>query len=147
MSGVDAEREHALAAFKNKLLESREWESKLKALRQDIKGLQKEYDHTEDNIKALQSVGQIIGEVLKQLDDERCEFDIAIANISDVYSYCQSIIRSEICGWMQVEGGQGEAQARNACGTRYDDTHDNAHAATGSRPVGVQYVAGRSWTS
>lgn len=70
----DEEREHALASFKSKLLESREWEAKLKALRQDIKGLQKEYDHTEDNLKALQSVGQIIGEVLKQLDDERCAF-------------------------------------------------------------------------
>jgi len=41
-------------------------------LRKEIKDLQKEFDHTEENIKALQSVGQIIGEVLKQLDDERC---------------------------------------------------------------------------
>jgi 26S proteasome regulatory subunit T4 len=40
----------------------------------EIKELTKEFDHTEDNIKALQSVGQIIGEVLKQLDDERCRF-------------------------------------------------------------------------
>jgi 26S proteasome regulatory subunit T4 len=69
----DEERTHALASFKAKLLESREWEAKLKALRLEIKGLQKDFDHTEDNIKALQSVGQIIGEVLKQLDDERCE--------------------------------------------------------------------------
>lgn len=38
----------------------------------EIKEFTKEFDHTEDNIKALQSVGQIIGEVLKQLDDERC---------------------------------------------------------------------------
>merc|ERR1711988_308799 len=30
-----------------------------------------DYDKTEDDLKALQSVGQIIGEVLKQLDDER----------------------------------------------------------------------------
>lgn len=29
------------------------------------------YEKTEDDLKALQSVGQIIGEVLKQLDDER----------------------------------------------------------------------------
>jgi len=68
----DQEREHALASFKQKLIESREWETKLKNLRLEIKGLQKEFDQTEDNIKALQSVGQIIGEVLKQLDDERC---------------------------------------------------------------------------
>lgn len=75
--GMDEERQHALSAFKAKLLESREWEAKLKALRLDIKGLQKDFDHTEDNIKALQSVGQIIGEVLKQLDEERCEYSSA----------------------------------------------------------------------
>ena len=68
----DQEREHALASFKAKLIESREWEAKLKNLRLEIKGLQKEFDQTEENIKALQSVGQIIGEVLKQLDEERC---------------------------------------------------------------------------
>ncbi len=68
----EAERQDALTSFKAKLIESREWESKLKTLRLNIKDLQKEYDQTEDNIKALQSVGQIIGEVLKQLDEERC---------------------------------------------------------------------------
>ncbi|KAK4171896.1 P-loop containing nucleoside triphosphate hydrolase protein [Triangularia setosa] len=67
----DQEREHALASFKQKLIESREWETKLKNLRLEIKGLQKDFDNTEDHIKALQSVGQIIGEVLKQLDEER----------------------------------------------------------------------------
>ena len=71
--GGDPERQQALEQYKNKLLESREWESKLKALRMDIKGLQKDFETTEDNIKALQSVGQIIGEVLKQLDEERCK--------------------------------------------------------------------------
>merc|ERR1712000_472079 len=34
-------------------------------------GYQRAANKTEDNIKALQSVGQIIGEVLKQLDEER----------------------------------------------------------------------------
>lgn len=69
----DPEREHALEEYKAKLLDSREWEAKLKALRLEIKGLQREFDVSEENIKALQSVGQIIGEVLKQLDEERCE--------------------------------------------------------------------------
>lgn len=72
----DPERADALEQYKNKLLESREMEAKLKTLRLDIKGLQKDFDTTEDNIKALQSVGQIIGEVLKQLDQERCELII-----------------------------------------------------------------------
>lgn len=68
----DPEREHALEEYKKTLLDSREWESKLKALRQEIRGLEHDFNVSEDNIKALQSVGQIIGEVLKQLDEERC---------------------------------------------------------------------------
>ena len=68
----EAERADALEKYKRKLLELREWEAKLKALRLDIKALQNDFDTTEDNIKALQSVGQIIGEVLKQLDEDRC---------------------------------------------------------------------------
>lgn len=69
---ADEERTKALDAYRAELIKSREWEAKLKALRLEIKELVKDYDRTEDNIKALQSVGQIIGEVLKQLDDERC---------------------------------------------------------------------------
>ncbi len=73
MNGTDdTERDHALGEYKRKLLESREWEAKLKELRLDIKSLQRDFDVSEENIKALQSVGQIIGEVLKQLDEERC---------------------------------------------------------------------------
>lgn len=69
----EEERQAALNTYRSKLIESREWEAKLKNLRLEIKGLQKEFDRTEENIKALQSVGQIIGEVLKQLDEERCK--------------------------------------------------------------------------
>ena len=64
-------RDKALQDFKTRLIEHQEWDTKLKALRKDIKDLEKRYDKTEDDMKALQSVGQIIGEVLKQLDDER----------------------------------------------------------------------------
>ena len=87
------ERQAALEAFKVKLLESREWEAKLKALRLEIKDLQKEYDHTEENIKALQSVGQIIGEVLKQLDDERCEL------YSNFHPCCQRVSSDLLIGY------------------------------------------------
>lgn len=40
----------------------------------NIRTLGNDYEKTEDDMKALQSVGQIIGEVLKQLDDERCGY-------------------------------------------------------------------------
>jgi 26S proteasome regulatory subunit T4 len=35
--------------------------------------MKKAYEKSEDDLKALQSVGQMIGEVLKQLDEERCK--------------------------------------------------------------------------
>lgn len=41
-----------------------------------MKDLEKDFEKTEDDIKAVQSVGQIIGEVMKQLDDERCEYQL-----------------------------------------------------------------------
>ena len=47
-------------------------EVKVKELRLANVDLDKEYQKTEDDLKALQSVGQIIGEVLRQLDEERC---------------------------------------------------------------------------
>jgi 26S proteasome regulatory subunit T4 len=42
-------------------------------VRFSLKDLEKTYEKTESDIKAVQSVGQIIGEVMKQLDDERCK--------------------------------------------------------------------------
>jgi len=42
-------------------------------LRQQVKEAKKAFDKTEDDLKALQSVGQIIGEVLRQLDSEKCK--------------------------------------------------------------------------
>jgi len=45
-----------------------------------MKTLQKDFDKTEDDMKALQSVGQIIGEVLKQLDHERCKSVVVAGN-------------------------------------------------------------------
>src|SRR5271169_306219 len=49
----------------------REWDAKLKDLRLGIRDLEKAFDKTEEDMKALQSVGQIVGEVLKQLDEEK----------------------------------------------------------------------------
>lgn len=49
-----------------------ELDARVRALREEVKKTRKEYDKTEDDLKALQSVGQIIGEVLRQLDSERC---------------------------------------------------------------------------
>jgi ATP-dependent 26S proteasome regulatory subunit len=44
------------------------------SVRFSIRDLDKDFHQSEEDIKALQSVGQIIGEVLKKLDDERCVY-------------------------------------------------------------------------
>ena len=77
----DPERDHALQEYKGKLLETRAMEAKLRAARLEIRTLQKTFDVSEQNIQALQSVGQIIGEVLKQLDEERCTFARSACNM------------------------------------------------------------------
>jgi 26S proteasome regulatory subunit T4 len=43
-----------------------------------LKAAKKEFNKTEDDLKSLQSVGQIIGEVLRPLDNERCTFASSI---------------------------------------------------------------------
>ncbi|KAG5175172.1 P-loop containing nucleoside triphosphate hydrolase protein [Tribonema minus] len=67
----DTERQEVLEAYKKKVREHREMEARVKAMREEVKSLVKSYNKTEADLKALQSVGQIIGDVLKQLDDER----------------------------------------------------------------------------
>ena len=66
-----SEREQVLEDYRAKIREHREVEARLKRMREDVKGLQGRYQKTEDDLNALQSVGQIIGDVLKRLDTER----------------------------------------------------------------------------
>lgn len=39
-----------------------------------MKELNKQFEKSENDLKALQSVGQIVGEVLKQLTEDKCKF-------------------------------------------------------------------------
>jgi 26S proteasome regulatory subunit T4 len=66
-----SEREQVLEQYRAKIREHREFETRLKRMREDVKGLLGRYQKTEDDLSALQSVGQIIGDVLKRLDHER----------------------------------------------------------------------------
>jgi 26S proteasome regulatory subunit T4 len=76
---TDAERrEQSLTEYRKKLQKHKEIDTKVRQLRESVKELRKDYDKTEDDLKALQSVGQIIGEVLRQLDEERCESAAAL---------------------------------------------------------------------
>ncbi|KAI6226172.1 26S proteasome regulatory subunit 10B [Aphelenchoides fujianensis] len=68
---VDDERSRQLAAYRRKLADYKEVEAKLKELRKKETEMQKDHDKSENDIKSLQSVGQIVGEVLKQLTEEK----------------------------------------------------------------------------
>ncbi|CAF1232306.1 unnamed protein product [Didymodactylos carnosus] len=64
-------REKALEDFRKKIMEHKEIEARLKQMREDLRSLTKDFDKSENDLKALQSVGQIVGEVLKQLTEEK----------------------------------------------------------------------------
>ena len=71
MADAAEERLAVLDEYRKKMRELRELEARLKSNRVAVTDLVKEFNETEDALKALQSLGQIIGEVLKQLDDTR----------------------------------------------------------------------------
>ncbi|KAG1759557.1 P-loop containing nucleoside triphosphate hydrolase protein [Suillus occidentalis] len=68
---MDQRRKDALKSYRDKMQSHENSSQSLKNLRFSLKDLEADYAKTEDDIKAVQSVGQIIGEVMKQLDDER----------------------------------------------------------------------------
>ena len=65
-----SERDEEIAQLKRALLEHREVDAKAKKMREDSKGLNAAYKKSENDLKSLQSVGQIIGELLKQIDED-----------------------------------------------------------------------------
>jgi len=71
MADPEQAKQEALRQYRKTLLEHREQEAVVKNARIELNTLQKKFEKTEDDLKALQSVGQIIGEVLRQLDEER----------------------------------------------------------------------------
>ncbi|KAF4358282.1 hypothetical protein F8388_014552 [Cannabis sativa] len=70
--GEDAlRRRTVITDYRKKLLQQRELESRVRHVRDSLRSSKKEFNKTEDDLKSLQSVGQIIGEVLRPLNNER----------------------------------------------------------------------------
>eukprot|EP01059_Diplonema_ambulator_P018067 TRINITY_DN3022_c1_g1_i2.p1 TRINITY_DN3022_c1_g1~~TRINITY_DN3022_c1_g1_i2.p1 ORF type:complete len:410 (+),score=126.71 TRINITY_DN3022_c1_g1_i2:48-1232(+) len=63
-------RDWAIQNYRVKIKSHRETEKKVKELRNKVKQMTAQYDKSEDDLKGLQCVGQIVGEVLKQVDEE-----------------------------------------------------------------------------
>ncbi|KAJ1856671.1 26S proteasome subunit rpt4 [Coemansia sp. RSA 1822] len=89
---MDPDRVRVLTSYRRTIVDHSEWEDKVKegmsnfkhecmveseltfeqnVARNGVKRLETEYEKSEDDLKALQSAGQIIGEVFKQLDEDR----------------------------------------------------------------------------
>ncbi|KAJ1662571.1 26S proteasome subunit rpt4 [Coemansia sp. RSA 1813] len=68
---MDPERVRALTSYRRTIIEHSEWEDKVKEARANVKRFEADYEKSEDDLKALQSAGQNIGEVFKQLDEDR----------------------------------------------------------------------------
>jgi len=68
---ANSAREELMNSYRKALLEHKEVDTKVRAKREETKVMQQEFEKSDDDLKSLQSVGQIIGEVLRQLDDER----------------------------------------------------------------------------
>ncbi|CAH1444824.1 unnamed protein product [Lactuca virosa] len=71
--GEDAvvRRRGAVTEYRKKMLQHKELDSRVRGVRESLRSTKKDYAKTEDDLKSLQSVGQIIGEVLRPLDNER----------------------------------------------------------------------------
>lgn len=85
MSEDDQARQAALNDYRKKFFEHNELEMRVKKcmvllcvayidmllVREEHRDLDRKYEKTEDDLKALQNVGQIVGEVLKQLSEDQ----------------------------------------------------------------------------
>jgi len=65
------ERDKLINEYRTKIKDHMEVEANVKKLRQDVKELVSDYHKTEDDLKAIQSVGMLIGDVLKQTDEDK----------------------------------------------------------------------------
>ena len=113
-------------------------------MRKSIKTLEGKYDKSEDDIKALQSVGQIIAEVLRQLDEDRCQFRFRAFTMyvlmSKMDSHRQGLIGSPLCSQLSISRLENETQAWCSRGSRHDDPYHHAHTASRGRSSRIQHV-------
>jgi len=71
MTSLEDPRTKSINTYRRKTIEHRELEARVKRMRGELRDLLNEYEKTEEDLKAVQNVGQIIGEVLKQLDNDK----------------------------------------------------------------------------
>ena len=66
-------------------------------MREELKDLSKDFDCSEEDLKSLQSgVGQIVGEVLRQLTEEKCKY------MYIVHCTCKSTFTCILCIYLST---------------------------------------------
>lgn len=64
----------------------------LYSVREKLRNSKKDFNKTEDDLKSFQSVGQIVGEVLRPLDDQRSKIHLScilpMMNLHYMYVFC-----------------------------------------------------------
>ncbi|KAH0836671.1 P-loop containing nucleoside triphosphate hydrolase protein [Lanmaoa asiatica] len=91
---IDQRRKDALKSYREKMRTHDNISQSLKNLRFSLKALEKDFAQTENDIKAVQSVGQIIGEVMKQLDDERCKTILIFTSLAFISASALVIVKA-----------------------------------------------------
>lgn len=67
---MSAERSTLISEYKQVYVQHEAINARLKKIRLEINSMEKEIDRYEENIKSVQNSGQVVGEVLKRLDDD-----------------------------------------------------------------------------
>ena len=98
---TEAQREKALSDYRSKLMEHREVDAKLKKMRADCKALTKQYDKSENDLKALQSVGQIVGEVLRYRFPT---FKVQVEALANQIIQCSAVLCEHLSGFFLTFG-------------------------------------------
>ncbi len=62
-----------VSLYISRLKEHKELETKLKTLRVESTNMSNQVEKLEENLKAIQNTGQLIGEILKKIDSEKCK--------------------------------------------------------------------------
>ena len=83
-------KEDFLKVYEQRLKENKEMEAKMEEIRKEHKELEKKADRSDDHVKMIQNTGQYIGEILKNLPDEK--YIVKLASGSRCVVQCKKAI-------------------------------------------------------
>merc|ERR1711904_626216 len=130
-----------MAELRSTLLKHKEVDTRVRQKRDELKDLSKQYQKSEDDLKSLQSVGQIIGEVLRQLDEER--FIVKASSGPRYVVGCRNKIdKAKLVQGTRVALDMTTLTVMRALPREVDPVvHNMKHEEPGKGPTGVTYAS------